>query len=284
MTDAHRALARQLTDLFSQLPQVEAVAVAGSLTSGAVTDKSTDIDLYVYTTALVPLENRLAMIETVGGASRADMNLDYWDLGDEWFHAPTGIEVDVIFWDTQWIESMLDRVLRQHQASAGYTTCYWYTIFNSHILFDRKGWMSQLKAMSEQSYPEDLRRAIIRRNYALLRGIIPAYLHQVEKAARRGDLVSVNHRVAALLASYFDVVFAANGVLHPGEKRLLEQAGRLCASLPQQMAAQVTAVLQTAGLPGTAVAENITLLLDALDHWLGKKEDWLQKEWEQDDA
>ncbi len=63
MTDTHRALARQLAELFGQLPQVEAVAVAGSLTSGAGTDKSTDIDLYVYTTALVPLEARLAMVE-----------------------------------------------------------------------------------------------------------------------------------------------------------------------------------------------------------------------------
>ena len=258
--------------------------MAGSLTSGAGTDKSTDIDLYVYTTALVPLEARLAMIESVGGASRADMNLDYWDLGDEWFHAPTGIEVDVIFWDTQWIESMLDRVLRLHQASAGYTTSFWHTIRNSHILFDRKGWMAQLIARSEQPYPEELRRAIIRRNHALLRGIIPAYLHQVEKAAGRGDLVSVNHRVAALLASYFDVIFAANGVLHPGEKRLLEQAGRLCASLPQEMAAQVTAVLQTAGLPGNAVAENITLLLDAMDRWLENKEGWLIKEWQKQDG
>ncbi len=106
----------------------------------------------------------------------------------------------------------------------------------------------------------------------------------MEKAARRGDLVSVNHRVAALLASYFDVVFAANGVLHPGEKRLLEQAGRLCASLPQKMAAQVTAVLQTAGLPGNAVVEKITLLLDALDRWLENKEGWLIKEWQQQDG
>lgn len=278
MIDTHQSLARQLASLFSQHPQVEAVAVAGSLTSGAAVDDSTDIDLYVYTTAPVPLEDRLAIVEAAGGASQADMDLDYWDPGDEWRHAPTGIEVDVIYWDTGWIEGMLDRVLDRQQASAGYTTSFWHTIRSSLVLFDRGGWMARLQERCAQPYPEDLRRAVIRRNHALLRGILPAYLRQVEKAAGRGDLVSVNHRVAALLASYFDILFAVNGVLHPGEKRLLEQARRLCASLPPGMAEDVAAVLQSAGMPGNSVVGATVRLLDHLDRWLEWKESWFAKE------
>ena len=51
--------------------------------------------------------------------------------------------------------------------------------------------------------------------------------------ASRGDLVSVNHRVAAFLASYFDVLFAINGMTHPGEKRQLGIAERDCRVLPE---------------------------------------------------
>jgi hypothetical protein len=273
--NAHLVLARQLSDLFACFPQVEAVALSGSLTSGAAPDPASDIDLYVFTTAPVPLEQRIALVEDAGGASLANMNLDYWDIGDEWFHKPSGIEVDVIYWDTRWIEGMLARVLKQHQASAGYSTCYWHTIRNAQILFDRGSWLARLKRSCEEPYPQELRRAIIQRNHALLRGVIPAFSHQVKKAARRGDLVSVNHRTAALLASYFDILFAANNVVHPGEKRLIEQAERLCTSLPLGMAEQVRAVLRSASLPGMAVVEDTRLLLDQLDQWLANQEDWL---------
>ncbi len=274
MTDTpHQSLANRLAGLFSQFPQVESVAMAGSLTSGAAADLSSDIDLYVYTSAPVPLTDRIALVEAAGGASRADMNLDYWDLGDEWFDARTGIEVDVMFWEPAWIEEMLKRILVHHRASLGYSTSHWHTIRASRVLFDRNGWFGRLKAWCEQPYPEELRRAVIRRNQPVLREVIPAYLRQVEKAVKRGDLASVNHRVSALLASYFDVLFACNRVPNPGEKRLLEQAARLCPSLPVDMAVEVTAVLQSAGQPGSAVVANLNQLLDHLDQWLANELD-----------
>lgn len=271
----HYQLAVRLAGLFGRFPQVEAVALAGSLTSGTTPDPASDIDLYIYTTALIPLPDRFALVAEAGGASRADMNLDYWDLGDEWFHAGTGIEVDMMYWDTRWVEEMLDRVVRQHQASMGYSTSHWHTIRQSQPLFDRRGWFAGLLEKSAVPFPEPLRRAIIARNHSILRDVIPAYIHQVEKAAARDDLVSVNHRVASLLSSYFDILFAANRVLHPGEKRMVAQAERLCQRLPEGMAEQVASVLRFSGQPGRGVVDHINLLLDSLDGWLEKEEPWL---------
>ena len=53
------------------------------------------------------------------------------------------------------------------------------------------------------------------------------YLKQIRTAVVRVDPVSLNHRVAAWLASYFDILFAINGRFHPGEKRLLIYAEEL---------------------------------------------------------
>lgn len=259
----HLTLARELASAFSAFPHVEAIAVGGSLASQAA-DAGSDIDLYVYTTSVIPLSAREAIMAQ-RGSSRADLNLQFWDLGDEWIDGPTGIEVDVIFWDTAWIAEQIDRVLVQHQASVGYTTCFWNTVRNSLPLYDRNGWFARLQARCQCSYPEPLRRAIIAKNYPILRDVIPAYLRQIEKALQRRDLVSVNHRVAALLASYFDVLFALNAIPHPGEKRLLEVATERCAKRPPAMREQVEAVLRATANADETLIRAIDRLIDDLD-------------------
>ncbi len=45
-------------------------------------------------------------------------------------------------------------------------------------------------------------------------------------------IVSINHRIAEFLASYFDVIFAINELTHPGEKRLMAFCERQCEKLP----------------------------------------------------
>jgi predicted nucleotidyltransferase len=178
-------LARKLATHFSEFSTVEAIALGGSQAEGA-TDAGSDVDLYVYTTSVIPLSTRAELVEDAG-ASRADLNLQFWDLGDEWVDAETGIEVDVIYWDPAWITGQLDRVWRQHQASLGYTTCFWYTVRHSHCLYDRRNWFRALQEQSRQPYPEALRRAIVAKNHPVLRRVIPSYAHQIEKASQRGN-------------------------------------------------------------------------------------------------
>lgn len=269
---AYTLLARELARRFQVFPEVEAVAWGGSL-AGSASDSLSDVDLYVFSPAVIPLAERQALVADMG-AARADLNLQFWDLGDEWYDAATGIEVDVIYWQPAWIEDQLERLWRGHQASLGYSTCFWYTIRQARLLFDRRGWFQNLQQQSQQPYPEALRQAIIAKNHAVLRGVIPSYAHQIEKAARRGDLVSLNHRTAALLASYFDLIFALNRVLHPGEKHLLSWAQAHCEKLPAGMAQQVPALLQAAGAADGRVVQVLGELLDSLEALLRQEGQW----------
>lgn len=49
-----------------------------------------------------------------------------------------------------WIEEQLDKVLVKHQASVGYSTCFWWNVLNSQILYDRDGWYKQLQQKANQ--------------------------------------------------------------------------------------------------------------------------------------
>ena len=62
---------------------------------------------------------------------------------------------------------------------------------------------------------------------------MPAYPKQIKKVLKRKDFVSINHRIAEFLASYFDLLFAINEVTHPGEKRLIQLCKKKCKILPE---------------------------------------------------
>ena len=265
MPTKHASLARGVGRLFIELPQVEAVGLGGSRGAGGVGhDRVSDIDVYVYTRGDIDLAVRRGIVDGAGGASRADLGMTFWGPGDEWLDAATGIHVDVVYFDAAWMADQLDRVLVHHEASLGYSTCFWHSIRGSVVLEDPRGWLAALRQRSRGTYPEALRRNVIELNHAALRGLLPSYSTQVAKAARRGDLVSVNHRLTGLLASYFDVLFAFNRVPHPGEKRLVEAASRL-ARTPAGMAADLRDLLESATTDLSGLPVRVDRLLDLLD-------------------
>lgn len=255
------ALIENVAQKFSERPHVEAVTLAGSRTA-EVADAKSDFDLYVYATAEIPLPTRQNLAAQF--AERLEINNQFWEPGDEWIDTQSGIGVDIMYRHPQWIEEQIARVLIKHQASVGYSTCFWYNVLNSKILFDRRGWFAQLQQRTNQSYPEPLRRAIVAKNYPILRRNISSYLHQIECAVARHDLMSMHHRTAALLASYFDILFAINRLPHPGEKRLVDFAKKFCLQLPVEMDEQINQVIGSLSNSAAAL-KAINKLLDGLE-------------------
>lgn len=266
----YTSLARQVADLFASLSQVEAIALSGSQAGGTI-DQSSDIDLYVYTCSDIPLADRKEIVARSGGASKANLGMTYWGSGDEWFNSPTGIEVDIVFFDAIWIENQIQRVVERHEASMGYTTCIWHLVRHSQVLYDPQAWFRALQLKAQVEYPEGLKHNIVAFNHPVLRDVIPAYANQLAKAVKRKDLVSVNHRLAPLLASYFDIIFALNRELHPGEKRLLNLALTRCSTLPVNMAEDITMVIHSSISADQTFLGYLTNLLDHLDQWLEKE-------------
>ncbi|MCG3119306.1 MAG: hypothetical protein ALAOOOJD_01693 [bacterium] len=264
-------LAENIAQKFGALPQVEAVTLAGSRTAG-VADPKSDFDLYVYITAEIPLDIRRGIAAAF--AERIEINNQFWEPGDEWIEVSSGIGVDIMYRQPQWLEEQIDRVLVKHQAAVGYSTCFWYNVLHSKILFDRRGWFAQLQQRADQPYPEPLRRAIVAKNYPILRRNISSYLHQIECAVARHDAVSVQHRAAALLASYFDILFALNRLPHPGEKRLVEFAKKFCALRPAKMEEHINLLIGAGAATShsPAILHSVNLLIDGLESLLLSEE------------
>lgn len=256
------SIARKIAADYAAFPVVEAVTLAGSRTS-SFADESSDYDIYVYLNAALSLEDRARVAEL--RSRRPEIGNHFWEPGDEWIERESGARVDVMFRHTHWIEDQIRRVLVRHEASIGYTTAFWHNVRSSQTLFDRTSWFARVQAQSNAPYPEPLRRNIVRKNHPILRNTQSSYRYQIERALRRNDPVSVNHRVTALLAGVFDILFAVNRVPHPGEKRLLQWVALKCPLAPKDFDACVRALLTATGSMSSELISQMDHLLDGLD-------------------
>ena len=259
----------KLVGFFAELPQVDAVALGGSSASGRA-DELSDFDLYVLPNEVIPLETRRVIVQRLGGAAVDNLGHDYNGGGDEWLDAEAGTHFDAMYFGLEFYREQLERPLKQFQPSLGYSTAFAYTLSRARILYDPDGKFAELQAAALAPYPDALRENIVRYNHPILRSTISSYVNLLKKALRRHDEVSVNRLVATLLASYFDIIFAVNRLLHPGEKRLLATALATCPNLPHGFETDLTATLRAAG-DGAVLLENLGRLLGALDVWLERE-------------
>ena len=113
-----------------------------------------------------------------------------------------------------------------------------------------------------------MRDNIINKNLRLLTGNLPSYDAQIKKAVTRKDMVSVNHRTAAFLESYFDIIFALNKLTHPGEKRMVQYAKEQAEILPADFEENLNKLFENIFTDSDkalqVIREMITALKDAI--------------------
>ena len=115
----------------------------------------------------------------------------------------------------------------------------WHNLITSKVVIDKNSALTRLQEKYRIPYPQKLKENIISNNMKLLSGMLPSFDTQIQKAEKRGDLVSVNHRVTEFLASYFDIIFALNEMTHPGEKRMQSICSTECKILPNNFDANL---------------------------------------------
>lgn len=219
---------RMLWKEFATLAQIEAIALGGSR-AGADYDEKSDYDLYIYCTSIPDESVRKRILEKC--CEYMEIGNSFWELEDD-CTLKDGVDIDILYRNIGDFSQTIRAVVEEHIAYNGYTTCMWHNLLHSQILYDRNGELESLQNKYRIPYPDELKDNIIRKNLRLLTGNLPSYDKQIKKALDRKDMVSVNHRTAAFLESYFDIIFALNKLTHPGEKRMVEYAKEKAAILP----------------------------------------------------
>ncbi|WP_195262479.1 DUF4037 domain-containing protein [Clostridium sp. 1001275B_160808_H3] len=229
---------------FKDIKEVAAISFAGSSTSQR-NDNLSDIDIDIFTYSDIPIEIREKIISKY--ASYKEVGNDYWGQGDELILRDTNTPIDIAYFGLSWIEDVINGILVNHNASIGYSTCFWHNVKKSNIIFDRDGKLTKLKESTKCKYPRRLKENIIELNYPLLKRNISSYYNQISKAIKREDLNSINHRLSGFLASYFDIIFAINEIPHPGEKRLINIIKNTCDKIPRNFEEDINNIFKLSG-------------------------------------
>ena len=250
----------KLFEKLSELEQVEAIALGGSR-SGENYDEKSDYDVYVYITAPIDEENRRTLLADY--CKYMEIGNHYWEYEDNCV-LNNDIDIDILYRDLDGFCDGVARVVEKFEPCNGYTTCMWHNLLTCKIVCDKRGRLQSAKDRFSVPYPDALRNNIIKRNTALLYDAMPAYFLQIKKAVNRNDRVSVVHRTAAFLESYFDVIFALNKQTHPGEKRLIELCTQKCDILPDRFEKNLNRLFDDMPVHGDRLPEDLIDIISEL--------------------
>jgi len=229
-----------LINEFCNLDGIQAIVLGGSQISKHSDNKS-DYDLYIYTEKIIDQNIRNKILSRY--CEKLEIGNSYWELEDNGILIG-GICFDIIYRNLQQFIKIIADVVENCNASNGFTTCLWHNILNSTIIYDKDDMFKNVKERFSVPFPEKLKENIIKRNMALLSDSLVSYDKQISKSVYRKDIININNRVSAFLASYYDIIFAINELPHPGEKRLMEICLNECKLLPNNFEINVNNILQ----------------------------------------
>jgi len=251
----------KLFDELCALDEVEALALGGSRAGGCF-DEASDYDVYLYRTRPIPEDTRRGILSKY--CCVMEIGNHFWEYEDN-CRLNNGTDIDILYRDLDTFAAGIAEVVEQFQPCNGYTTCMWHNLLTCKVIYDRGGRLARVKERFSVPYPRQLKENIMARGWQLLHTAMPAYDGQIAKAVKRGDLVSVNHRTAAFLETYFDLLFAMNDLTHPGEKRLVQICRERCTRLPAHFEENLDRLFRDLYQVPGQVADDIAAIISELE-------------------
>ena len=210
----------KLINAFYATEEVEALVLGGSRGKGTF-DEHSDYDLYVYLSKPLNENKRKAIINSF--VRYMEYSNEYWELEDDGILIEN-IDIEFIYRTIDEMDKIMGNILIKGYVSHGYSTCFVDNLFNSKIIFDKNNRLESLRYKYRKLLNKEFYDKIINYNFPILMDKMPSLYFQIEKAMKRNDVISINHRSTAYFEIYFDILFALNQITHPGEKRMLETA------------------------------------------------------------
>ena len=247
---------KELNDFINALCNIDgiqALALGGSRTTER-TDEKSDYDFYLYSENGIDQDTRRKILSK--HCKYFEIGNNYWELEDNG-QLNCGIDFDIIYRNSQQFVKTVADVVENYNAYNGFTTCLWHNVLNSEIIFDKDDMFKKIKERFSIPYPQKLKENIIKRNMALLSDSVISYDKQIMKSIYRKDLINLNNRISAFLASYFDIIFAVNELPNPGEKRIMEICLNKCKVLPNGFERNVNSLIQNMNNNESKILETI---------------------------
>lgn len=261
-----KSMVQDIFNEYARFAQIEAMAIGGSRALKK-NDQYSNYDVYVYWKEPIPTALRKAVLQK--HCSGMELGNYYREYTDSCI-MEDGIQLNIIYRNLDEFLAGVQEVVEGHKARDGYTTCMWHSLLIGRIAYDKGGRLAAAKQRYVVRYPQALKQNVISHNMKLIKYGMGAYLVQINKAMKRGDLISINQEVHKFLASYFDVIFAMNEKLHPGEKRLLDICVKECRVLPDNFERNIRTLMQNMYQEPAAVSLVDTMVTE-LEKVLGEE-------------
>lgn len=213
----------EMIEKLSEQKEVLAITLGGSRARN-MHDIHSDYDVYVYTSVQINEEARRHILDSY--VKYMEYSNAFWELEDDG-ELKDGTEIEFIYRIAEEFEEMLSNIYFKKQVGHGFTTCFLDNLLHSKTLYEKDAYITNLQNQYRPLMNKELVQAIVTYNYPIIMERIPALYKQVEKAVKRNDLHSINHRLTEYFSIFYDILFAINNVTHPGEKRMLEYASKL---------------------------------------------------------